>query len=227
MTHAHPAPSLEELATLGQEKHAASVAAKRQSKSEAKRAQDSRQQNWERSVKRMATYGVRRSLSRLEPWKHLFSAVAILGALFLPFGFTATGSYLWLAAAAVIAAPWAITALHIHRLMKADMAFRAGLPFHYDKYEFILGSGRSYPGSRIKVTFANQAPPKHLLSNVLHALPQPTTIEKVEGKTFTIEVDSNTGSKFDGHRYWYVPWFREFALAMVAIHERYPVESMD
>lgn len=109
----------------------------------------------------------------------------------------------------------------------------AALPFPVADLGLGLDWGRSYPSCRLTVDFVGLAPPSQRIEQAFAALRgarplQRVTVDKREGeRRVVLLVDSEEGSKFDGHRRWLVRWWLDAArVVLPALHRAHPIERL-
>jgi len=107
------------------------------------------------------------------------------------------------------------------------------LPFPVADLGLGLDWGRSYPSCRLTVDFVGPAPASQLIEQAFAALRsarplQRVTVDKREGpRRIILLVDSEEGSKFDGHRRWLVRWWLDAArTVLVPLHRAHPIERL-
>lgn len=109
----------------------------------------------------------------------------------------------------------------------------AALPFPVADLGLGLDWGRSYPSCRLTVDFVGPAPPLQRIEQAFAALRgarplQSVKVDKREGeRRIVLLVDSEEGSKFDGHRRWLVRWWLEAArVVLPTLHRAHPIERL-
>lgn len=120
----------------------------------------------------------------------------------------------------------------VHRRREL-LRITAALPFPVADLGLGLDWGRSYPCCRLTVDFVGPAPPSQPIEQAFAALRevrplQRVKVDKREGeRRVVLLVDSEEGSKFDGHRRWLVRWWRDAARTVLpALHRAHPIERL-
>jgi hypothetical protein len=192
----------------------------------ANRAQQAERRARDDRARRFLTTTVLRSLSRGSDFLFAFVSVAVLAAMFTPLGIVPQVITAVAIGSAILCA---VRVLRVRaRLHRAETA----LPFRVTNIGLALDWGRSYPSCTVDLFFAADVPSSSdlvaLFANVRSSRHrQAVKVAEREGNRVRIEVDSETGSKFDGHRRWLTRWIlRAIPWALVPLHEAFPLEEV-
>lgn len=179
----------------------------------------------DRAALRLATATTLRSISAATDWVFV---LAIVGPpLFITVPLLGTTGFV-LGGAGTLATLAALARVWYRR--RALLRVTAALPFEVADLGLGLDWGRSYPSCKLTLDFAGDAPPDAVLEHAFAALRPRRPLQKVsvvkrEGpRRVVIEIDSDEGSKFDGHRRWLVRWWFEATRTVLpALHRAHPL----
>jgi hypothetical protein len=168
------------------------------------------------------SFTVRRSLSRATDLAiaTVLAGPFVAGILWLIF------DWRWAVATVVASAVPVVLAIRHPAAMRRLVG---SMPFPVVGLGSALDANRSYRSVQLVLTFVDRTPTPDELVSALAAVArdQRVTCKQAKARTVELELESQTGSKFDGHRRWLARWFRRAAgRALVALHEAYPLESI-